>query len=108
MTHDDHALTEPTREVPLEAIELFVRKHRCHPIQQVLALVEEVGEFSEAVNTESKEFSVEVAEELADIIFIALSLAIIYDVDVVSELHEVTQENLRKNADTQGNKVTKE
>lgn len=106
MTHDDHAITEQTREVPIEDIELFIHKHKPFPQQQTLALVEEVGEFSEAVNTGAS--ADERAEELADIIFVALSLAIIYDVDVVSELHAVTQENLEKNTDTEGSKVTKE
>jgi len=106
VTHSNHAVTEPTREVPIEDIELFVHKHRCPPTQQVLALVEEVGEFSETVNTGASESKL--AEELADIVFVAISLGIIYDVDVISELHEVTQENLQKNAATEGNKVTKE
>jgi len=106
MTHSKHAVTEPTREVPLEAIELFVDKHNCLPTQQVLSLVEEVGEFSEAVNTGASEGKL--AEELADVVFVALSLGILYDVDVASELHRVTQENLRKNSDTEGTKVTKE
>jgi len=106
VTHDDHAVTEPTREVPIEDIEVFVNKHRCPPTPQLLALVEEVGEFSETVNTGAPDG--EIAKELADIIFVALSLGIIYDVDVTSELHKVAQENLQKNAATEGNKVTKE
>lgn len=106
MTHSKHAVTEPTREVPLEDIELFVHKHNCTITGQTLSLVEEVGEFSEAVNTGASEGKI--AEELADVVFVALSLAILYDVDVASELHRVTQENLQKSTATEGSKVTKE
>jgi NTP pyrophosphatase (non-canonical NTP hydrolase) len=106
MTHSKHAVTEPTREVPMEAIELFVTKHNCMPTQQVLALVEEVGELSEALNSGLSDD--QLAEELADVVFVALTLGVIYDVDVASELHRVTQENLQKNTATEGSKVTKE
>lgn len=84
------------------AIARFNSRHDVTEDQQFKALIEEVGELSEAYNTDG-----DVAEELADVIFVARSLAELRDINITDEVHEVTQENLQKDKSTGGQKVTK-
>jgi len=87
------------------AIARFNSRHDVTEDQQFKMLCEEVGELAEALNTEEMQYSV--AEELADVIFVARSLAEIRDINITDEVHEVTQENLQKDESTEGQKVTK-
>jgi NTP pyrophosphatase (non-canonical NTP hydrolase) len=83
----------------------FNAKHDVSEAQQFHALVEEVGELSEAYNTQ--ESDEDVAEELADVIFVARSLAEVRDIDITEHVNAVTAENLDKDESTDGEKVTK-
>lgn len=92
---------------PLEQlIETFVEKHDLTETQQFRALVEEVGELSEALNTGGEDD--EVLEELADIVFIAYTLAIMRDESLTDETWDVADENLAKSPSREGEKITKE
>lgn len=83
----------------------FVEKHSVTEDQQIKALVEEVGELAEKYNTDSSD--AEVAEELADVIFVARTLAELRDINISEEVNKVADENLKKNSETDGQKVTK-
>ena len=84
----------------------FVRKHDCTEDHQFNVLVEELGELAEARAREAGDEAV--AEELADVLFVAHSIAAIRDIDIRGELHDVAAENLHKDTSTDGSKVTKE
>jgi len=49
----------------------------------------------------------ELAEELADIIFVARSLAEVHDINISARVNEVARENLEKDESSDGQKVTK-
>jgi len=83
----------------------FVNKHDLSETQQFRALVEEVGELSEALNTDASDE--QVVEELADIGFIAYTLAEMRDEQFWHEVHMTAEENLQKSASTEGAKITK-
>lgn len=89
-----------------DCIEQFNERHDVTERQQFQALVEEVGELSETLNRDSTEN--EIAEELADVIFVARSIAELHDIDIEAAVKQVTDENLQKNTSTDGTKVTKE
>jgi len=84
------------------AIARFNSRHDVTEDQQFKMLCEEVGELAEALNTDG-----DVAEELADVIFVARSLAEIRDINITDEVADVTWENLDKDESTEGQKVTK-
>lgn len=86
-------------------IALFNSRHDVTEAQQFKALVEELGELSEAYNTEAGDEAV--AEELADVIFVARSLAEVRDIDITKHINGVTKENLEKDESTDGEKVNK-
>jgi len=92
--------------IPQYKIAQFNSRHDVTEEQQFQALVEEVGELAEALNTEAGDDAV--AEELADIKFVARSLAELRDINITSELVETIEENDEKNQSTQGQKVTKQ
>ena len=88
-------------------------------------LCEEVGELAEALNTGSgdervaeegtgsqRETSInagngEIASALADVIFVARSLAELRDINITSEVESVASENLQKDIETYGQKISK-
>lgn len=84
----------------------FNERHSVSEQQQFRALIEEVGELAEALNTEAGDDAV--AEELADIIFVARSLAELRDIDISHVVNETIAENSDKDATTNGQKVTKD
>ena len=86
-------------------ISLFNSKHNLTEDQQFKALVEEVGELSEALNTEASDE--EVAEEIADVLFVARSLAELRGINASMQLNEVINENKEKDRSKDGRKVTK-
>ena len=86
-------------------IETFNGKHSVTEDQQFRALVEEVGELAEAYNRDADDEAV--AEELADVIFVARSLAGLRDINISTVVNETTAENLSKTTETDGDKVTK-
>ena len=86
-------------------IALFNSKHDVTEQQQFHALVEEIGELAEAYNTEASDD--EVAEEIADVLFVARSLAELRDIDPSMHLNEVIVENTKKDQNTDGRKITK-
>jgi len=88
------------------AIARFNGKHDVTEDQQFKALIEEVGELSEALYTDGTDE--QVAEELADVLFVARSLAELRDIDIGKELNTVIEENIQKDESTDGEKVTKE
>jgi NTP pyrophosphatase (non-canonical NTP hydrolase) len=92
--------------IPQYKIAQFNSRHDVTEDQQFKALVEEVGELSEALNTEVGDDAV--AEELADIIFVTRSLAELRDINITSELVETIAENSEKDESVDGNKVTKQ
>lgn len=92
-------------KVRQDKIAQFVSKHGCTEEQQFKALVEETGELSEALNRESS--AEEIEEELADIIFVARSIGEIHDLDLTSAVNAVSDENLQKDSESDGSKVTK-
>lgn len=99
-------MDETTNNVVNESgIEQFVERHEITIDAQFKQLVEEIGELAEVVNTNSD--IDEVAEELGDVIFVSWTLGIMYDIDVADAVNEVTAENLGKNMEMEGDKVTK-
>jgi len=106
-------------------IHRFNEKHDVTEDQQFKMLCEEVGELAEALNTGSgdervaeegagsqRETSInagngEIASALADVIFVARSLAELRDINITHEVAAVTEENLAKDESTDGQKVTK-
>jgi len=88
------------------AIARFNGKHDVTEDQQFKALVEEVGELSEALYTDGTDE--QVAEEIADVLFVCRSLAELRDIDIGKELNTVIEENIQKDESTDGEKVTKE
>jgi NTP pyrophosphatase (non-canonical NTP hydrolase) len=92
--------------IPQYKIAQFNSRHDVTENQQFKALVEEVGELAETLNTEKGDDAV--AEELADVIFVARSLAELRDINITSELVETIAENSEKDESVDGNKVTKQ
>jgi len=87
------------------AIARFNSRHDVTEDQQFKALVEELGELSETYNTNSTD--ADVAEELADVIFVARSLAELRGINITHKVASVTEENLQKDESTEGQKITK-
>jgi len=112
-------------EIPQYKIGQFNSKHDVTEDQQFKALVEEVeelrscyshrndsvknrevGELAEVYNRDTADERV--AEELADVLFVARSLAELRDINVTAHLNDVIAENNAKNSETDGQKVTKD
>ncbi|MDB9247416.1 MazG nucleotide pyrophosphohydrolase domain-containing protein [Halorubrum ezzemoulense] len=91
--------------VAQELIDGFVDKHDPSEQQQMYALTEELGELAEALNTGAADEAV--AEELADVIFVARTLASMRGIRITEAVNEVSAENAMKDAQTEGQKVTK-
>lgn len=89
--------------------ERFVEKHEPTQQQQFHALVEEVGELAEAYNTDAS--TSEIMEELADVVFIAYTLGYMEERaeyrSFDSDVRKTLEENLAKDTETDGNKITK-
>lgn len=83
----------------------FNEKHSPTEDQQFMALVEELGELAEAYNTDASDECI--AEELADIIFIARTLAEMRDINISRAVNETARENNQKDTSTEGQKITK-
>lgn len=73
---------------------------------QFRQLVEEVGELAEAYNREVGDEGV--GEELADVIFVARSLAELREINVTAMVSDVIDENAQKDTSKDGQKVTKD
>lgn len=82
----------------------FNSKHDTDMDAQFRQLVEEVGELAEALNREDSEL---LAEEIGDVVFVARSMAELEDIDVTEMVNQIAEENLEKDAETDGSKVTK-
>lgn len=83
----------------------FLNAHDLGEDHQLLCLIEEVGELAEAYATDADDDKI--AEELADILFVARTLAEVRDINITGVLNETALENLNKDADIDGAKVTK-
>jgi len=93
-------------DIPQYKIAQFNSKHSVTEDQQFKALIEEIGELSEALNTDATDE--DIGEELADVLFVSRSLAELREINISSALNETIDENLGKNTTTQGQKVTKD
>lgn len=82
----------------------FNKKHDLDIDGQALQLSAENGELCEAINKKDTE---EIREEVADVLFVAISIAELEGIDAIEALREITDENLDKNTSKEGNKVTK-
>lgn len=87
------------------AIERFNEKHGLETKNQGLQLGAEVGELQDEILKDSEEG---MREELADVLFVAISIGLLEDIDFYDALREVSMENLGKDASKEGGKVTKE
>lgn len=92
-----------------ELIDAFNEKHSSVTKEsQMIQLMEEVGELAEEINTDSHDSSV--IMEVADVCFVARSLALLHDDiapgQVDSMLDATSEYNLHKSTDTEGSKVT--
>jgi len=83
----------------------FNNKHDVTEDAQFHQLVEELGELAEAYNREVGDEVV--GEELADVLFVARSLAELREINVTGMLDDVIDENAQKDRSTEGQKVTK-
>jgi len=88
-----------------ERAKAFNEKHGTTSEQQFKCLVEELGELSEDLLKENRGG---IEEELADIVFIAYTLANLHGINLDWNLQDTFKENLAKNTDKNGDKVTKE
>lgn len=88
-----------------EDIAYFVEEHNIDSDGQHKCLVEELGELSEALLIDADRPVI--AEEIGDVIFVAWTIALLHDIDPVSAVGTVAAENVRKDAGTDGGKVTK-
>lgn len=93
-------------------IRSFADKHELYgwddASRQLGVVGEEFGELCEAITTQDERA---VEEEAADVIYTVLLLSDISRVSiahVIDKLGETARENLEKNVNTEGNKVTKE
>jgi len=102
---DDHSMRAYEFESIRSMIQEFNRKHDLDSESQSLQLAAETGELCEAVNKGDTE---EIAEEVGDVIFVAISIADLECVDPMGELIDVTLENMQKDATKDGGKVTKD
>jgi len=92
-------------DIAQHKIAQFVDKHDLGE-EQFKVLVEEVGEVAEAYHRDAPDE--EIAEELADVIYVARALAEMRDINISRVLNEVAEENLHKDISTDGDKVTKD
>jgi NTP pyrophosphatase (non-canonical NTP hydrolase) len=84
----------------------FNNKHDVTEDAQFRQLVEEIGELAEAYNREAGDEVV--GEELADVLFVARSLAELREINVTGILDDVIDENAQKDTSIKGQKVTKD
>lgn len=93
------------RQETYELVQEFNDKHGVTLQQQWLQFLEELGEAAEAYNREDQDAW---EAEMADLGFVWLSLIDLSVRDGSLRVHETARENLSKNAEKDGNKVTKE
>ena len=105
-THETQHMTRPP--VDTANLHTFVADHSdvIDAQSQFNCLAEEVGELAEALNTDAPDEAV--AEEVADVLFVARTIAVLHGIDATEALNTVISENVRKSLDAEGNKVTKE
>ena len=101
----EHRRKRKSPAVAQHLIDGFVEKHDPSEQGQMYALTEELGELAETLNRDGSD--ADVAEELADVIFVARTLASMRDIRIVEAVNEVTAENAMKDVETQGDKITK-
>lgn len=92
------------RPETIDAIQEFNTRHDVTLSQQWLQLLEELGEAAEAYNREDWHTF---RGELCDLHYVLVSLVLIAGRDHEQRLHETARENLQKDTETDGNKVTK-
>lgn len=98
---------EPTSIIDVDtAIEQFNEKHGVASDGQFKALAEEMGELAETLNRDAS--AMELGQEIADVLFVARSIALLHDIDADSHLRYVCHQNLGKSTETDGDKVTKD
>jgi len=81
----------------------FNHRHELDTEDQFRQLAEEFGELAEAINRQEN-----VADEAADVIFVAWSIGLLDGNAMGDALARVVQENSLKNVEKDGNKVTKD
>jgi len=89
----------------IERIEKFNQKHDLGAKNQGLQLAAEEGELSDAILRDDVEG---VKEEVGDVIFVAVSIALLYGFNPYRELDRVIERNMLKDATKEGDKVTKD
>lgn len=83
----------------------FNKRHNVERKDQAMMVSSEAGELAEAVLKDDRGA---VEEEIGDVIFTAVSVALLYDIDASKAFLNVSNENLKKNSSTEGGKVTKD
>lgn len=86
----------------VDAIREFNDRNDVTLQQQWFQLLEELGEAAEAYNRDDE---AAFREELTDIHFVVVSLALLEDPNHGGAMHETAMYNLRKSGRTDGNKV---
>lgn len=92
-------------ERTIMAVERFNEKHGLETKNQGLQLGAEVGELQDEILKQDKDG---MKEEIGDVLFVAISVALLEDIDFIEAVHEVSMENLGKDVSKEGGKVTKE
>ncbi len=103
--YSNNTLSFPDMNVDQYKIDRFVETHGLSADHQFRVLAEEVGELAEALSRDADD--AHIAEEIADVIFVARSIASTRDINVTPRVNEVSEENLEKSTATEGDKVTK-
>lgn len=91
-----------------EAIEMtdeFNKQHDLTPKNQTLMLQSEVGELSDEVLRRNPDL---IAQELGDVLFVAYSIALLFDIDYEGAFYRTAVENSKKKGTKDGEKVSKE
>jgi NTP pyrophosphatase (non-canonical NTP hydrolase) len=88
----------------LRMVKLFNDKHDVDIDGQSKMLSAEVGELNDAILRDDKDG---IKEEIGDVMFVAISIAHLYEIDVAESLIHVCEENMGKDKSKEGNKVTK-
>lgn len=94
---------EPTRTIDL--VQRFNEKHGVTLIDQTLKLVSEVGELADEVLSRNQDG---IREELGDVHFCVLSVALLAGIDLESQTRKQAVENLEKSTEKDGRRITKD
>lgn len=92
-------------ERTIMAVERFNEKHGLETKNQGLQLGAEVGELQDEILKQDKDG---MKEEIGDVLFVAISVALLEDIDFIEAVYEVSMENIAKDGSKKGGKVTKE